>query len=274
MAGSEPVEKEATPAVFQQVFEVTHSITIGALVAALAKAQLKFKPVLKQNENAAFTRGNRISYYADLAAYIDATQEALAKEELVVLQWPDVSPDAKTMTIESILAHSSGEWMRGRLTLPALGRDGFTAQSCGSSITYGRRYSYAAITGCASQDDDGNAASGRGSTEAAQDVARTKLEEKAKSPNPKVKKLAEDGLAELDATKPVLSLFYVWHDESQTAEITGAESLKTLNKDILRPLWSSNARCLIANAEQLEFLKLRLEERGVPFTLLKAASGA
>src|SRR5437762_3238502 len=134
------------PAIFEQVFEVSHSPTIGKLIESLAKAQLNFKPVLKQNENAAFTRGNRISYYADLATYIDATQSALATEGLVLTQWPDVSPGAKSMTLVSILAHSSGEWMKGRLTLPALGRDGFTAQSCGSSITYARRYSYAAIT--------------------------------------------------------------------------------------------------------------------------------
>lgn len=172
------------PVSLEPVYEVTHSPTIGKLVLALAKAQLNFKAVLKQNENEAFKRGGRVSKYADLATYIDATQEALAKEELVVLQWPDVTPEAKSMTLVSILAHSSGEWMRGRLTLPAMGRDGFTAQSCGSSITYARRYSYAAITGCASEDDDGNAASGRGTSEAAQDVGKAKVAElKAKKAN-------------------------------------------------------------------------------------------
>lgn len=147
----------------------------GKLIEALAKAQLKFKPVLKQVENAAFTRGARISKYADLAEYIDATQSALAEQGLVVTQWPDVSPEAKSMSLVSYLMHSSGEWMRGKLTLPAIGRDGFTPQSCGSSITYARRYSYAAITGCASEDDDGNAASGRGSSEAAQAVGEAKV---------------------------------------------------------------------------------------------------
>ena len=161
----------------ETVFEITRSATFGKLVAALAKAQLRFKLILKQNENAAFTRGTRISYYADLATYIDATQEALASEGLVVMQWPDVSLDAKSMTLVSILAHSSGEWIQGRLSLPALGRDGFTAQSCGSSITYARRYSYAAITGCAAEDDDANAASGRGTSEAAQEVGKRKVED-------------------------------------------------------------------------------------------------
>lgn len=179
-----PAPAPAPPEIvaLEQVFEVTHSPTIGALVLALAKAQLKFGPVLKQTDNAAFMRAGRASKYADLANYIDATQEALAKEELVVLQWPNVSPEAKSMSLVSILAHSSGEWMRGKLTLPAMGRDGFTAQSCGSSITYARRYSYAAILGVASEDDDGNAASGRGTAEAAKEIGEAKvakLKEKA-----------------------------------------------------------------------------------------------
>lgn len=176
-------EAVGTPVILEPVYEVTHSATIGELVKALALAQLKFKPVLKQTDNAAFMRGGKASKYADLAQYIDATQEALASNGLVVLQWPDVTPEAKSMTLVSILAHSSGEWMRGRITLPAMGRDGFTAQSCGSSITYARRYSYAAITGCASEDDDGNAASGRGTAEAAQEVGKAKVAELRKKAN-------------------------------------------------------------------------------------------
>lgn len=195
------MSENLVPALEAQIFEVTHSPTIGELVKALAKAQLSFKPVLKQVDNEAFKRNGKASKYADLAEYIDATQESLAKNELVVMQWPDVSPDAKTMTIESLLCHGSGEWMRGRLTLPALGRDGFTAQSCGSSITYGRRYSYASITGCASQDDDGNAASGKGSREAAQDVAKKQLEEKANSVDPKIREIAKKGLARMNGEK-------------------------------------------------------------------------
>jgi ERF superfamily protein len=170
LADASSVQLEVLPQI-----EIGTSPEIGTLIEALAKAQLEYKPVLKQNENAAFTRGTKISYYADLATYIDATQAALAKNGLVVTQWPTVSPEAKSMTLVSILAHSSGQWMRGNLTLPALGREGFTAHSCGSSITYARRYSYAAITGCASEDDDGNAASGRGSSEAAQAVAKNKI---------------------------------------------------------------------------------------------------
>lgn len=202
---TETIEPELWPsAVPKPKFEVTHSETFGALVGALAKAKLEYKPIVKQNENDAFTRGNRKSFYADLATYIDATQEALAKNGLVVLQWPDVRTDAKSMTLESILAHSSGEWMRGKLTLPAEGsqwKDGkhstvFNPQTCGSAITYARRFTYAAIVGAAAEDDDGNSASGQGSKEAAQAVAQKKIADVKQKTNGK------------PSTEPVAALFY------------------------------------------------------------------
>jgi hypothetical protein len=67
-------------------------------------------------------------------------------------------------------------------------------------------------------------------------------------------------------------LFYVWHNESQSAEITGPESLKTAHKDLLKKLWNANARAIIADATQLEDLKYMLAERKVEFRPLKAAS--
>lgn len=72
---------------------------------------------------------------------------------------------------------------------------------------------------------------------------------------------------------PILSLFYVWNDENQTAEIVGAEELKTANKDILKQFWSNAAKAIIVTGEQLEGLKYQFEQREVPFTPLKAANG-
>jgi hypothetical protein len=166
------------------------------------------------------------------------------------------------MSLISVLMHSSGEWMKGKLTLPAIGRDGFTAQSCGSSITYARRYSYSAITGCASEDDDGNAASGVGSREAAQAVAAEKL-----ATFKKTGKLP----GEANPQEEERSLFWVWHEESQTATIIGDEALKKLNKDILRNFWQPAVKQLVVNADQLEELKYTLGKRNCPFAALKEA---
>lgn len=218
---------------------------IAKLVEALAKAQLKYKPVLKRNENEAFKRGNRVSKYADLAEYLDATQAALAAEGLVVMQWPDISPVSREMRLVTILAHSSGEWMKGKLTLPAIGRGDFSAQTCGSAITYGRRFAYGAITGCASEDDDGNSTSQQGTKAAQDEVVKDRL-----------------------AGKPVPALFYSWNDASQSALITGDKELMSANKDVLLPL--KVGKELVASADQLETLKFQLEERAVTFKRLQS----
>jgi hypothetical protein len=239
--------------------QVTHTPTIGKLVAALAKAQLNYKAVLKQNENVAFMRGGKASKYADLATYIDATQEALAKEELVVMQWPDVSPEAKNMSLVSILAHSSGEWIKGTLTLPALGRQGFDAQSCGSSITYARRYSYAAITGCASEDDDGNAASGRGSREAAQEVAREK-NEAARA------RQAQQGASD---TPPQLCMIPVGED---SYDVQGDSEVMNAHKEALLMFGKRVGKAVRMTGENLDkFKRVFVEERGGILVPLKPA---
>jgi hypothetical protein len=227
------------------------STSISKLIEALAKAQLNFKPVLKQTENEAYRRGGRASKYADLNAVVEATRDALAKEGLVVTQWPTIDLALKHTTLITLLAHSSGEWMRGSITLPAVSRNDFTAQTCGSSITYARRYAWSAIVGVAPEDDDdGNAASGIGSVEAQKAVAEKKVMELRES-----------------LQKSVDSLFYVWYDESQTAEIKGAAKLFEANADLLKQFAQKlkGKTAVIVNAEQLENLKYELTQRGVPF---------
>jgi len=134
---------------FQITFET--SATVGSLMAALAKARKAFKPVLKNQENPFFK-----SRYADLADVIEATKDGLSDNGLAVLQPPAYTKATATVTILTLLGHSSGEWIRACLDMPVSKTD---AQGVGSAITYGRRYSYSAVLNVASEaDDDGNAA--------------------------------------------------------------------------------------------------------------------
>jgi hypothetical protein len=55
-----------------------------------------------------------------------------------------------------MLLHESGQWIKSKLKMPI---EKVTAQSIGSTITYGRRYGLSAITGIAQYDDDGNSVS-------------------------------------------------------------------------------------------------------------------
>ena len=94
--------------------EVAHpgwqmSGSVAKITEALAHAQLKFDPVLKDAENPAFR-----AKYADLASVIRATQPHLAANGIVVVQMPHAQfgdADAKQITLTTLLAHTSGEWI-------------------------------------------------------------------------------------------------------------------------------------------------------------------
>ncbi len=58
--------------------------------------------------------------------------------------------------VETILMHTSGQWLCGVLLLPMTKQD---PQAAGSAITYARRYALQSIAGVPSEDDDGNKAS-------------------------------------------------------------------------------------------------------------------
>ena len=125
------------------------SQSIGALSAALSKAQGEFDHAKKDVKNEFFK-----SKYADLASVIDAARVALSKNGLAVIQ-PTQTINGE-LTLVTILSHSSGEWIRGEYPIKPTKQD---PQGFGSAMTYARRYAFSAITGIASEDDDGNAAS-------------------------------------------------------------------------------------------------------------------
>ena len=99
------------------------------------------------------------------------------------------------------------------------------------------------------------------------DASVDKLTANAKKVGEEKVKAAKDG-----KPAPIISLFYTWSDQTQNAEILGAEELKVANRDVLKPLYSKVANAIMANADQLEFLKLTFEERGVPFSALRSAN--
>ena len=120
------------------------SDNIGALAAALAKAQAALKPAAKDATNPHFK-----SRYADLAAVMEACRVPLTANGLAVSQSAEAQ-DAR-VTITTLLLHSSGEWLSSALTLTA--RDA-SPQSVGSAISYGRRYGLSCVVGVTADDDD------------------------------------------------------------------------------------------------------------------------
>lgn len=88
--------------------------------------------------------------YADLSACVKAAAPALKEHGLSVSQ---IINGGKLITL---LTHTSGQWLKSELILPAQSAD---YQALGSAITYLKRYSYCAILGIvADTDDDANIA--------------------------------------------------------------------------------------------------------------------
>ena len=126
------------------------SESIKELATALSKAQSQFDHAKKDVKNEFFK-----SKYADLASVIDAAKEHLGKNGLSVSQLTNVDENGNIL-LETILMHSSGEWISGVYPIKPIKTD---PQAYGSAMTYARRYAFSAITGIAADDDDGNAAS-------------------------------------------------------------------------------------------------------------------
>lgn len=121
------------------------------IFAALVAAKKAFKPLVKNNFNPHFKNA-----FADLTAINEATQDALLKHGLTVIQFLATADGG--ISIGSRLVHSSGEWVEIEPAfIPATKPD---AQGYGSAATYGRRYQIAALLGLSAEDDDdGNGAS-------------------------------------------------------------------------------------------------------------------
>jgi hypothetical protein len=126
------------------------SASIGELAKALVKAQLNVGTAIKAATNPHFK-----SKYADLTAVSEACMDALNGEGIAVIQGAE-STDGVTITVTTMLVHTSGEWVSASLGLKPSKSD---PQGAGSAITYGRRYGLAAIVGVTTADDDGNEAS-------------------------------------------------------------------------------------------------------------------
>ena len=139
------------PRSLREDFTLQRSETIGELAKALAAANGHIK-----NPNLDAVNPHFKSRYASLGAIINAVRAPLAAQGISAVQ--TVSNDGGSVGVTTTLLHSSGEWMAETIwsALP----DRATVQQLGSSITYLRRYSLAAMTGIVGEeDDDGNAGS-------------------------------------------------------------------------------------------------------------------
>lgn len=121
---------------------------VGELFGALAKAHGEMANPTADSNNPHFK-----SKYADLAEVINAYRKPLANHGLALTQLVEYLPDPEGACLTTILGHSSGQFIRCRMKLLIAQH---TNHGLGTSITYLRRYSAAAILSIAQEDKDGN----------------------------------------------------------------------------------------------------------------------
>jgi hypothetical protein len=137
--------------------EMDESPTLGALASALSKAQGEMRVALKDSKNPHLG-----SSYADLSSVWAACRKPLADNGLALLQ--PVTTTADGVIVETLLVHSSGEFLRRRLAMRIevkVSREGKSQPwtwAFGSAVSYARRYSLASMLGIATGDDDDGAA--------------------------------------------------------------------------------------------------------------------
>lgn len=119
------------------------------IFAALSKMQSELTNASKAKQGHGYK-------YADLAECIETARTPLADNGLAVSQLMGNAEGGTTLI--TMLTHSSGQYISSEFTMKEAVLQGGAgknpAQAMGASITYMRRYAFAAIIGLAQEDDD------------------------------------------------------------------------------------------------------------------------
>lgn len=185
----------------------TMSEEIDQLAGALALAQGEFKSVPTTQtatvKGKAKQSGRDYEYsyrYAALSDVFEACRPGLSKNGLAVSQL--VTEREKGLQIESLLMHSSGQWLRSVFHLKATD----DPQDLGGQITYYRRYALSALVGLATEEDQDAQHSGSGRQQAQQQAQQPQQQgrpgnghQTRKQPPPAGQQTREQWLAECKA---------------------------------------------------------------------------
>ena len=131
------------------------SESIQNLTKALIGFQKNMEPLILDAEVEVMTdKGGKYKFkYATLENIIESTRSPLSEAGLAVVQ-----SVGEGGAVTTLLAHESGEWIQDTVLIAPVKS---SPQAIGSSITYAKRYSMAAILRViAESDEDGNLAEG------------------------------------------------------------------------------------------------------------------
>lgn len=117
---------------------------INELATALCKMQGQLVDTCKDTQAHNYK-------YSDLSSILTYIRPIMADNGLSVSQLVN-GEDSNQIGVETILMHSSGQWVSSNAFMHVQGRN--LAQEAGKVITYLRRYSLTAIVGLTQKDED------------------------------------------------------------------------------------------------------------------------
>src|ERR1700692_3505582 len=131
------------------------SDSIAALAAALAKAQMALtnpeKSLTGTLPGARPDEPGRTFRYAPLSSGLDIVRKVLGQHE-IALQTTIIDQDIQTVSLTTVLAHASGEWIASDWPVCSLSEMA-APRRMGAALTYARRYALFTLVGIAGEDD-------------------------------------------------------------------------------------------------------------------------
>src|ERR1700751_4842480 len=83
---------------------------------------------------------------------LDIVRKVLGQHEIATLQTTVIDQDIQTVSLTTVLAHASGEWIASDWPVCALSEMA-TPRRMGAALTYARRYALFTLVGIAGEDD-------------------------------------------------------------------------------------------------------------------------
>jgi hypothetical protein len=132
------------------------SESIASLAAALAKAQVLLtnpeKSLTATVGSDRYDEPGRTFRYAPLSSGLDIVRKALGQHEIATMQTTAIDQAAQAVSLTTVLAHSSGEWIASDWPVCALSEMA-TPRRMGAALTYARRYALFTLVGIAGEED-------------------------------------------------------------------------------------------------------------------------
>jgi ERF superfamily len=132
------------------------SESIASLAAALAKAQAELvnpeKSLVATIRPQSRGEVERSFRYAPLSSGLDIVRKTLGQHEIATVQTTSVDQTAGMVTLTTVLAHASGEWIASDWPVCAI-TETSAPHRMGAALTYARRYALFTLVGIAGEDD-------------------------------------------------------------------------------------------------------------------------